>query len=64
MNTYGLKTQLPYYVTRKTADGYIGSFYMSAWLIILAQLLLVANVILWGLFGIVAVFWLSLSAIF
>lgn len=47
-----LNLQVPVYVTRKTADGYTGSYSQSLWMTILAQLLVWTNIVLWGVVGV------------
>jgi hypothetical protein len=42
---------IPLYVTRKTADGYTGSYNVPAWMTILAMRLLWLNVVAWSLIG-------------
>ena len=44
---------MPVYVTRANADGMIGSFTMSAWMVLLTMLLVWLNVIGWSIYGIV-----------
>jgi len=43
--------QAPIYVTRKNADGWIGSYSMSLGMSLPAMLLVWLNVIAWGLIG-------------
>ncbi len=48
-----LTDQLPYYVTRKTADGYTAYFSLPAWLLLTAAKLFWLNVIVWGVVGLI-----------
>ena len=48
-----LKTSIPVYVTRETADGLTGSWSMSAWIPLLVMLLVAANAVGWGIYGLV-----------
>lgn len=43
----------PFYVTRKDADGLIGTLHVSMWFVLLSLLLGMANVALWGVVGII-----------
>ena len=43
--------QIPIYVTRKRADGCIGAINMGAWLMMIIYLLVVLNVLSWGVLG-------------
>ena len=47
----GLGTNLPVYVTRRSADGYTGTYYLSAWMPLLAILIVWLNVVCWGAYG-------------
>jgi hypothetical protein len=53
-NNLGLS--LPYYVTRKTADGYTASYSASLWMTLLPQFIVWANVIVWGVIGLIKAF--------
>ncbi len=46
-------TQIPVYVTRKTADGGTAQYSQSIALTLLAQCLVWLNVVLWGIVGVV-----------
>jgi hypothetical protein len=55
---------MPIYVTRPHgANKTTASYSLSLWMSILAMMLVWMNVVLWGVFGIVAVFWLSITAV-
>lgn len=42
---------LPVYVTRKTANGYTGSYSLAAWMPLLAIALIWLNIVVWGCVG-------------
>lgn len=44
---------MPIYVTRKTADGYTGSYTLPGWQALLMVLIITFNIIGWGLYGLV-----------
>jgi len=46
-----LSQVMPLYVTRKTANGETGSLSISVWSALLILLLVVFNIIVWGLIG-------------
>jgi hypothetical protein len=48
-----LNQTAPIYVTRKNADGYIGSYSASLWMPIFTMLLFFTNAFIWGVVGIV-----------
>lgn len=43
----------PLYVTRETADGQIGTWTVNAWVGVAVLLLVLANILLWGVVGLV-----------
>jgi hypothetical protein len=45
--------QLPFYVTRKNADGVIATYSVNGWVAIAAIMLVSANVLLWGIVGVI-----------
>jgi len=44
--------QMPVYVTRKTADGMQGDLYIAIVWVFLITLIIAANIIGWGIYGI------------
>lgn len=46
-----LKRAIPFYMTRKNADGEIASYSQSAWITIYAVMLACLSVIAWSLVG-------------
>ena len=53
MRAYGLNNTAQVYVTRKDADGNISSYSLSLWMTLLAMLLVWANIVIWGIIGLV-----------
>lgn len=53
MSAKGLGTAMPVYVTRQTADGLIAQYSLSLWMTLLAVFLLWANVVAWGIVGLI-----------
>lgn len=51
-NNWG--AQIPVYVTRKNADGFVGTYSFAAWLVVLVQFLVSINIVLWGAAGVYA----------
>jgi hypothetical protein len=49
-----LGTQIPVYVTRETANGYIGALFFNAYACLSVLFLVIANALLWGAVGIIA----------
>lgn len=47
-----ISIEVPVYVTRKNANGIIGSFSINGWVAVAALFLWSANAILWGIAGI------------
>lgn len=50
-NNWG--ASIPVYVTRSDNSSLVGSFSVSAWLAVLIQLLVLANMVGWGVYGLV-----------
>lgn len=46
-----LTDNAPVYVTRKTADGWTGSYYLPFWMTLTALLLAWLNIVAWGALG-------------
>lgn len=46
-----LGTSLPIYVTRKTSSGLIAEYSLSIWMTLLAIMVIWANIVGWGCFG-------------
>jgi hypothetical protein len=53
-NNIGLS--LPVYVTRKTASGHIVEYSQAIWQTFLAMLLVWANIVVWGVIGLIKAF--------
>lgn len=51
----GPATSIPIYTTRTSAAGETGSLSMSLWMALLAMLLVWANVVAWGFYGLYSV---------
>ncbi len=49
-----LGTQAPIYVTRETAGGLTGSYYLALGWTLLVMVIVLANILLWGAVGIAA----------
>ena len=48
-----LMDSAPVYVTRENADGLTASYSMSFWMTLLAMFVVWANVVVWGVIGLV-----------
>lgn len=64
MRFNNMNESFPIYVTRKTASGQTMEYSQSAWLSIFSMWLISLNIIAWGIFGLVACVWVSLSVAF
>lgn len=53
MSGYLSNDPVPIYVTRQTAGGYVGSFSLASWQYGLVILVVLMNVLGWGVYGIV-----------
>ena len=53
VSVYGLGTQIPIYVTRKTSKGETGSYSLSCWMPLLVMILAFLNAVAWGVLGLV-----------
>lgn len=49
-----MNKQMPVYVTRKNADGWIGTVWLNAYAVVGAATLVLANLVGWSIFGLVA----------
>lgn len=59
-----MRQEIPFYVTRETAGGQVAHYSAPIWMTLFAFVFVCLNAIAWGIFGLVACVWVSLSVVF